>query len=251
MLATKWPPRRANVRGPGHTERTGATVAKATCSVEGCETPIKCKGLCSRHYQRLNIHGDPLGGGFDRVRPVSICSVAGCSGVVDGRGLCCVHYQRLMKRGDPLYEYTPTRNVCTVLGCDVFVNGRGYCPKHYQRWKTNGDPLIVQFHRCPPEQRVWRHVELALPSVFRPDLGCCWAWHSTLSDDGYGRMNVRGRWVYIHRFVYEMLVGPIPAGLDLDHLCRVKNCLRPTHMEPVTRGENQRRAIEAKALGFA
>lgn len=56
-----------------------------------------------------------------------------------------------------------------------------------------------------------------------------------------------------HRFVYELLVGPIPAGLTIDHLCRVTSCVRPDHLEPVTNAENVRRMNvsrrqEARAL---
>lgn len=224
-------------------------MAKATCSIDGCETVTKCKGFCSRHYQRLRIHGDPLGGGSNSPRGVATCAVDGCDRIVDGQGLCNLHYQRLRKHGDPLHE-PRGRNICSVLGCDAYVNGRGLCGRHYQRWKANGDPLVVQNDRRPPEQRVWRYVELARPSAFRPDLGCCWVWMSSLSDDGYGRLNVRGSWKYVHRYVYELTGGMIPEGLDLDHLCRVRPCCNPSHMEPVTRGENQRRALEAKARGF-
>ena len=49
-----------------------------------------------------------------------------------------------------------------------------------------------------------------------------------------------------HRFAYEMLVGPIPEGLDLDHLCRVRHCVNPNHLEPVTRSENLRRGIRPR-----
>lgn len=45
-----------------------------------------------------------------------------------------------------------------------------------------------------------------------------------------------------HRVVYESLVGPIPAGLELDHTCRVRRCVNPDHLEPVTHAENQRRS---------
>jgi hypothetical protein len=70
----------------------------------------------------------------------------------------------------------------------------------------------------------------------------CWLWTGALSNTGYGRL-ARGtrpnqrRWS-AHRYLYELLVGPVPDGLDLDHLCRVRHCVNPAHLEPVTRQEN-------------
>jgi hypothetical protein len=49
--------------------------------------------------------------------------------------------------------------------------------------------------------------------------------------------------IYVHRAVYERYVGPIPPGLEIDHLCRVRNCVNPAHLEAVTRGENVRRQM--------
>ena len=69
----------------------------------------------------------------------------------------------------------------------------------------------------------------------------CWEFHP-VSADGYGRVHVRdtnGRHTELaHRTMYELLVGPIPDGLTLDHLCRNRSCVKPDHVEPVTRGEN-------------
>jgi len=55
---------------------------------------------------------------------------------------------------------------------------------------------------------------------------------------GYARVRVAGRMVMAHRYAYELAEGPIPAGLDLDHLCRIRECVQPAHLEPVTRREN-------------
>jgi hypothetical protein len=69
----------------------------------------------------------------------------------------------------------------------------------------------------------------------------CWVWLGLKSPDGYGRTAVGGRDVHTHRAVYECLVGPIPDGLQLDHLCRNRACCNPAHLEPVTQIENIRR----------
>ena len=67
----------------------------------------------------------------------------------------------------------------------------------------------------------------------------CWLWTAQLSKDGYGRFGVRvtsQRYMptNAHRVAYELFVGPIPEGMHLDHLCGVRNCVRPDHLEPVT-----------------
>lgn len=66
----------------------------------------------------------------------------------------------------------------------------------------------------------------------------CWLW-TAAKIDGYGRFSpVSGQVVCAHRWSYEHHVGPIPEGLTIDHLCRVRNCVNPDHMEPVTLLEN-------------
>ena len=71
--------------------------------------------------------------------------------------------------------------------------------------------------------------------------GPCWLWTGRLHD-GYGYISVGPRQRRAHRLVYELLVGPVPPDLDLDHLCRIRRCVNPDHLEPVTRRENLRRS---------
>lgn len=70
----------------------------------------------------------------------------------------------------------------------------------------------------------------------------CWLWTAALFPNGYGTFWDGTKHVRAHRYAYELLVGPIPEGLDLDHLCRVRHCVNPEHLEPVTRLENLLRA---------
>lgn len=69
----------------------------------------------------------------------------------------------------------------------------------------------------------------------------CWLWVGLQDRRGYGMTRVDGRIVFAHRAAYEHWVGPIPSGLELDHLCRIHSCVNPAHLEPVTHAENVRR----------
>ena len=76
----------------------------------------------------------------------------------------------------------------------------------------------------------------------------CWLWTAAKNDKGYGQFSVGSGLVYAHRYAYEALVGPIPEGLVIDHLCRVTLCVNPAHLEPVTNLENQRRGFAARPM---
>ncbi len=87
---------------------------------------------------------------------------------------------------------------------------------------------VYQRHLQSVEARFWAKVQKT---------STCWLWQGATSR-GYGIFWDGKRLVRSHRYAYELLVGPIPAGLTIDHQCRVHNCVRPAHLEPVTRGEN-------------
>lgn len=70
----------------------------------------------------------------------------------------------------------------------------------------------------------------------------CHLWISRLDRGNYGKFKLNGKDVAPHRFAYEAFRGPIPPGLQLDHKCRVRCCVNPDHLEPVTQEENTRRA---------
>lgn len=66
----------------------------------------------------------------------------------------------------------------------------------------------------------------------------CWEWTGSRCGGGYGTAKAFGKNVLVHRASYEMCVGPIPTGQQLDHLCRNRRCVNPIHLEPVTSREN-------------
>lgn len=103
------------------------------------------------------------------------------------------------------------------------------------------------------EARLWPKVDPDGPvPSYRPELGSCWLWLAYIGKHGYGLFRLGGAMRLAHRVVYESVVGPIPGGLELDHLCRVRHCVRPGHLEPVTRSENQMRSpLRGSAGGLA
>lgn len=153
---------------------------------------------------------------------------------------------------------------CAHIGCDLLPNAKGV-------WKTaspHTDSPRLEARRVGPrsancrargrtlvggidmadrtrgnhlgrtvDERFWEKVDVGHP------LGC-WEW------TGYRRLGEHGMFnaksgtspVYAHRWAYEFLMGPIPDGLQLDHLCRNPPCVNPDHLEPVTARENTRRS---------
>jgi len=92
-------------------------------------------------------------------------------------------------------------------------------------------------------KRRTRPVRERLLSRIEVDEGSgCWLWKGCPTGDGYGQIRVGGRsdgkTFLAHRLAYETFRGPIPEGLTLDHLCRVRRCVNPAHLEPVTMREN-------------
>lgn len=87
-------------------------------------------------------------------------------------------------------------------------------------------------------------IAMALPPVSTVK-GFCWAWQNCVNSRGYGCIAVAGKSQLTHRVAYELLVGPIPDGLQIDHLCTNKRCCNPAHLEPVTGKVNVGRTDEA------
>ena len=91
-------------------------------------------------------------------------------------------------------------------------------------------------------ERFWEKVDLP------DDLDGCWIWRAGMRALGYGGFSINGKGIPAHRVSYEFLRGPIPQGLELDHLCRNPSCVNPDHLEAVTHQENCARGDAGKHL---
>lgn len=69
----------------------------------------------------------------------------------------------------------------------------------------------------------------------------CWEWTAGKSSGGYAMMYLEGKMIYAHRWSYEYYNASIPSKHSIDHLCRVRHCVNPNHLEAVTSKENTRR----------
>jgi hypothetical protein len=117
--------------------------------------------------------------------------------------------------------------------------------KHYKRWWKYGDPTSTKQPGWP--ENLLRHLRFMPPGPL--STGCIEFTGGGCR--GYGRVYRDGRTVSSHRASYELVRGPVPAGLQLDHLCRNPPCVNPAHLEPVTSRENTMRGDTIPARNAA
>jgi hypothetical protein len=138
--------------------------------------------------------------------------------------------------------------ICSIPDCNKRHRYGGLCDMHASRQRRHGDPLHVERIVGDDAARFWVKVNKNGPvPEHRPELGPCWLWTGGTYPSGYGEFWLKsaGRPIPAHHFAYKLLVGPIPEGLEPDHLCYVRPCVRALgHLEPVTRAENSRRGWE-------
>lgn len=128
-----------------------------------------------------------------------------------------------------------SRPQCSVEGCEKRHNSHGLCGMHSKRLERHGtlDPSVLA-------PRALSGIDRFLAYVNKTET--CWLWLGTKCSKGYGRVKVDGASKSAHRVAYECFWDDIPDGLELDHLCNVRNCVNPEHLEPVTHQENVARA---------
>lgn len=147
-----------------------------------------------------------------------------------------------------------TKKKHTCDRCERPAHARGLCAAHYNRWKRGRDvqaePLLNLSSDI--EERFWARVH-KVPAE-------CWTWQSTTSPGGYGVFRFKNNKFSAHVWAYRRFVGPVPEGLQLDHLCHTRDtscsggdscphrrCVNPEHLEPVTPRENTLRGKSIQA----
>lgn len=190
------------------------------------------------------------------------CSVEGCDKPVEARGWCKAHYNRWRRNGT---TELPLKAQCSVPGCERVVSARGWCITHYDRWRRTGtttpNPDRSRWIVVPAlEPRPYSFEDPALPpriwSRLRVTEDGCWEWTGrTRGDDGYGQTMCDYQLWQVHRLVYTVFTGAIPAGMDMDHyLYPDDGCIGPScalHTRPVARRENNLRSGCVSAINLA
>lgn len=136
---------------------------------------------------------------------------------------------------------------CSIDGCTKPTKAFGWCQAHYVRNQAHyvrnrrhGSPHATSRIVGDLAARWWSYVEKT---------ESCWEWMGHRDPAGYARFQMGQSNGKAYRVGYELLVGPIPEGLTLDHVyargCRHTHCVNPAHLEPVTASENTRRRWEA------
>jgi len=112
---------------------------------------------------------------------------------------------------------------------------KGMCERHYRRWAKTGSTQAETIDHLA------RYVE---------DANGCWLWTGPMFRNGYGHISSASFGTTLaHRAFYAHHVGPIPDSADLDHLCRVRHCVNPLHLEPVEHAENIQRGVDYRLDG--
>ncbi|TYG23481.1 HNH endonuclease [Enterobacter asburiae] len=127
---------------------------------------------------------------------------------------------------------------CYVNDCDNRSEKRGMCGKHYFRWRKYGDPLVVR-------NTVYSSPQEAIKARTKVE-GECQVWTGAKLKTGYGSIRTGGKALRVHRFVWESVSGPVPDGMDVDHICRNRLCCNINHLRLASRSENNQNLGGAK-----
>lgn len=137
----------------------------------------------------------------------------------------------------------PNTNTCAFPGCDRPRCGLKAICRAHQKQHLKGQelkPLRPQPTRIPVETRFWAKVDKGGPTPAHVEAsGSCWLWTAAKNARGYGHFNDGTRIVHAHRFAWALSNGPIPPGLEIDHICFTTSCVRPSHLRLATRKQNR------------
>ena len=181
------------------------------------------------------------------------CSYDGCKKPTAAKGWCQGHYAQAA-RGKPMSTLRPRRPrrkredipPCRFESCARPSLHSGWCQAHDDQFKRNGAAKLLQNRRkagVPTAEWLYRK---SVPN------GDCWDWGGATTEDGYGQVRWQGKAVHASRLAYEVSVGRIPDGYEIDHRCRRPICINPSHLRAVTGPQNahNKSAQARNASGF-
>lgn len=136
-----------------------ASMTNPTCTIDGCNKPLRCRGWCNMHYRRWRATGSPGLAASTRTGLCRECAAPGCETPTRSSGAlyCEMHYGRMRRSGTldarerPIY----TSQVCSVEGCEKNRRESGMCPMHAVRVRRHGSPDVY----IPYSERRWRYGE--------------------------------------------------------------------------------------------
>ena len=181
-------------------------MADRICTVSGCDNKAIARGWCNKHYSRWRHHGSTDSLRLERGSEPPACSIDGCSRPGTGGG------------------------------------GFGWCSTHYRRFQRHGSPHFTSRVVGDDSARFAGYLSEGPTPSHAPDLGPCWVWLGALTRDGYAVMASDLPTSSAHRWSYRHHVADLPVGLELDHLCHVRPCVNPWHLDPVPPAINKKRA---------
>ena len=235
-------------------------MAELMCFVDDCRKWADRKGMCFAHYYMNLRHGSPVPPKltaaqrfFAKVDITEECWLwtAGTSapyghGNFKAEGkMWKAHRWAYEFENGPIKFGLVLDHVCRIPRC---VNPDHLDPVTPMENMLRGSiakpwltpvPKRTALPKLSDEQRFWSKVEIG-------DANGCWLWTKGIQHHGHAQFSVNGKAVYAHRFAYELMVGPIPEGLVLDHLCSTPACVNPAHLEAVTPRENALRSRMVK-----
>ena len=233
--------------------------------------------LCNAHYQQHKA-GKPFRPIRRRsaIYVGQKCEIEGCDGQVKSRGWCSTHYARWRNHGDPMKLLRGTRNPCTVDGCDRIGKNGNPCHMHYKqehrkrgsikkncefcgdRFGTYSGSVRFCSKSCAGD---WTHstgragrpkstpladawesgdmkgfLKLVKEDCAETDRGC-WEWQGSLDQSGYAIIYVR-KALAGHRITFEAAHGVGLGKMHGHHICAVRRCVNPDHIQPATAAEN-------------
>jgi len=183
------------------------------CGIEGCENQSYKRGWCNAHYMRWRRHGS-----FENQRKPDSC-----------------------KYGHPFTDDNTYVRPNGWRVCRTCESARQTHDRRKRGIREKGSASAMSLF--------WPKVNYCGPMA-APHLGQCWAWEGAKNPGGYGQFSRKKDQSLAHRWSYENVFGPIPDDLELDHLCRNRACVRPEHLEPVTRSENIRRGVNFTGINM-